>query len=326
MPRTRRLAAICRALSPTAAAGAESERRYPSCGEALGVEPTEDHGLLLSQLAEHGFCILPDVVPPSAIAAVRSASIATAIDHDYLRPLAHQDPTNLPPEAGMWAAQGPFSHGDLALAPYVADPRLLRLMEEASGSDRMGVVTTTVQVNRPRMAAHVWHPDYNDPREGQLPAAAYWPGTATLRPQFLNVLFFISPFTCENGGTWIVPRSHCRPAGEPDGGYAGLGFPEPELGDGLVTAHENTVHAVGPSGSVLVLDCRVWHCAPPNRSDAEVRTRIVLIPSAYLPTYRPTPSAARDDQRPILSGVAAESLRSRDQSRERSRDRAVLTA
>ena len=70
----------------------------------------------------------------------------------------------------------------------------------------------------------------------------------------------------------MVPRSHCRPAGEPDGGYAGLGFPEPELGDGLVAAHENTVHAVGPSGSVLVLDCRVWHCAPPNRSDAEVRT------------------------------------------------------
>ena len=166
--RTRRLAAICRALSPIgplfsgggaggggveleAAAGAESERRYPSCGEALGVEPTEDHGLLLSQLAEHGFCILRDVVPASAIPAVRGASIATAIDHDYLRPLAHQDPTNPPPPladgaAEMVAAQGPFSHGDLALAPYVADPRLLRLMEEASGSDRMGVVTTTVQV------------------------------------------------------------------------------------------------------------------------------------------------------------------------------------
>ena len=259
-----------------AAAGDSDERRYPSCSKALGVEPTEDHGLLLSQLAEHGFCVLRDVVPPSAIAAVRSASIATAIDHDYLRPLAHQDPTNPPPPlidgtAEMVAAQGPFSHGDLALAPYVADRRLLRLMEEACGCDRMGVVTTTVQVNRPGMAAHVWHPDYNDPREGELPAAAYWPGTATLRPQFLNVLFFISPFTCENGGTWIVPRSHCRPAGEPDGGYAALGFPEPELGDGFVAAHENTVHAVGPSGAVCVLDCRVWHCAPPNRSDAEVR-------------------------------------------------------
>ena len=142
---------LCGEALEAAAAGAESERRYPSCGEALGVEPTEDHGLLLSQLAEHGFCILRDVVPASAIPAVRGASIATAIDHDYLRPLAHQDPTNPPPPladgaAEMVAAQGPFSHGDLALAPYVADARLLRLMEEACGCDRMGVVTTTVQV------------------------------------------------------------------------------------------------------------------------------------------------------------------------------------
>ena len=65
----------------------------------------------------------------------------------------------------------------------------------------------------------------------------------------------LSDFTRQNGGTLIAPASHTRAAAE-----------SPQLweGEGAAQPRTDAVHVVAPAGSVCVLDCRVWHCLPPN--------------------------------------------------------------
>ena len=288
----RRLEAIGRALSagPSAVAGPK-QRPFPTSAEALGVGPGSSHAEMVVQLQQFGFCICADVIPPEEVVAVREAATRAAIEHDYIA----SDPGVLdgtaPPMEG-WAAKGPdvVLRGGL-LAPFVADTRLLAVVQEAMlGGARgrqqaLSVFTTTAQVNPPGMPAHIWHIDTNE-QEGP---GGVFSGSTLMRPSCINALFFLSPFTAENGGTWLLPGSHQRSPGSQDQGFASLGFPDAELGNGVIAPHPNTVHAAGPAGSVCLFDCRMWHCAAPNKS-SESR---VMINVRYTPTQR-SPWKPRD--------------------------------
>ena len=69
-------------------------------------------------------------------------------------------------------------------------------------------------------------------------------------PVVCNVLWMVSDFTVENGGTRIVPGSHLSGTNpEPYGDYS-------------------TVNAVGKAGSAVIFEGRTWHSADFNTSDA----------------------------------------------------------
>ena len=69
-------------------------------------------------------------------------------------------------------------------------------------------------------------------------------------PVICNVLWMISDFTVENGGTRIVPGSHLSGTNpEPYGDYP-------------------TINATGKAGSAVIFEGRTWHSADLNTSDA----------------------------------------------------------
>ena len=86
----------------------------------------------------------------------------------------------------------------------------------------------------------------------------------------------LTPFTPGNGGTYVLPCSHRREPGEPEGGFHGLGFPTSSLGDGQIPPHPDTVHVTGEAGCVCCFDGRLWHAAAPNRTEDQPRVMVNL--------------------------------------------------
>ena len=73
----------------------------------------------------------------------------------------------------------------------------------------------------------------------------------------ITTLWMLSDFTAENGGTWVVPRSHtARMEGNGPTVHGDDGQP-----------HPSTVAALGQAGDVLIFDCRLDHTAGPNESN-----------------------------------------------------------
>ncbi len=72
-------------------------------------------------------------------------------------------------------------------------------------------------------------------------------------PLAMNVMWMLVDFTEDNGATRLVPGSHLRPSEPPH--------------DGSV----ETVAGVGPAGTALVFDGRIWHGTGANTTAAERR-------------------------------------------------------
>ena len=86
----------------------------------------------------------------------------------------------------------------------------------------------------------------------------------------LSVLWMLSPFGPETGGTWVVPRSHRDPLNPrmhqtPEGLRERIDQFKPIRGE---------IQVVGPEGSALVMDSRIWHSTGANPSP-EPRVAII---------------------------------------------------
>ena len=84
----------------------------------------------------------------------------------------------------------------------------------------------------------------------------------------VNVMWMLNDFTEENGGTRLVPRSHLigrRPDKERDGDV-------------------ESIAAVGPAGSAMVFDGRIWHGTGANVSDGP---RLGMLTTFCAPQFRP---------------------------------------
>ena len=308
--RLRRLRQLSGALRPAGAArspGADphSPADFPSCADALGITPSDDLVLMLSQLRRHGLCVLRDVIPADAVGAIRDAAIETARAHQS-DPERYAIGPMRKGESQWWAVKSPFTRGDLGLAPYVGDSRLRALMEAAFGRPGAGIsaVTSSAQINLPLCAANFWH-TFEQASTAAQPPEAHWPGSRVLRPRLLNCLFFLSDFTRQNGGTWIVPGTHRRPAGLPFAGFHSVGFsseddPAEAAAGGEVAPHHETVHVTGSAGCVCCFDTRLWHCAPPNNTD-EPRAMLNI---RFAPTDLLEPSQPGDYERALVNGYA----------------------
>ena len=112
------------------------------------------------------------------------------------------------PDADMWHVAGVLRH-DQSFAPQVANSRLLAVLTDAFGvgadAAELLVTYTTLQVNRPGMeigrGAGGWHSDGNLAQQSCYEA----PHAQVHRPGHINCLWFLSDFSVENGGTWMIP-------------------------------------------------------------------------------------------------------------------------
>ncbi len=118
-----------------------------------------------------------------------------------------------------------------------------------------------------------WMPPPTRPNRRHLPAGSInralfdideLHGEAISPPVVVNVLWMLDPFTEENGGTRVVPRSHLL-GRQPD---------------------ENAVSvaATAPAGTALVVDGRTWHGTGANIGGGERRA---VLTTFCAPQFRP---------------------------------------
>lgn len=117
----------------------------------------------------------------------------------------------------------------------------------------MRISYTSAIVNEPGNARGRWHADwpFNQLNAGHIPAP--YPVDTMFH---LTTLWMLSPFSKENGGTLIRPKSH-RENNNPTG----------DSGIDPLSPLEDEINVRGQAGSVLVMDSRMWHATSPNSTD-----------------------------------------------------------
>lgn len=202
----------------------------------------------LNRIRRDGWCVVEGVIPEDEVDAIRDqVSYSTGI---HGRSQAA--------EQGIGHVPG-FIRYDQSLAPYLADAKLMALLEALLGSF-VKVSYTTATINRPGNLRGRWHADwpFNQINAAHVPAP--YPDAV----MHITTLWMLSPFTPENGGTLIVPGSH-RWADNPTG----------NVDVDPLAPYLTEINATGSAGSVLVLDSRIWHATAPNKSP-EDRVSVVV--------------------------------------------------
>ena len=201
------------------------------------------------EIRERGFCVLRGVIPES-----RCEQIAASLSQTVRR-LSEQYPS--PNQIGF--VPGLINH-DQSFAEYLSAPPVLDLCEELLGHN-IRITFTSAIINHPGNHRGDWHSDwpFNQTNAGHVPAP--YPD----RIMHLTTLWMITEFTFENGATLIVPRSHLESTNPTAADWEGRAD-QP-------LASERP--ALGPAGSVLVMDSRLWHATSPNTT-AEDRVALAV--------------------------------------------------
>ncbi len=213
----------------------------------------------LNQLRREGFCVLDRIIPAHEVDSVRNGVVAghvrATIEYEALG-------GNLGRQTDAKGGPGTCAIAYLSdLTPYLADTRLLPLVRAVFGQ-HVRIAQTEFKTQAPGREDTDWRGFHSDwphdlsDRDQAGRVAQPFPNV----PMQLSVLWMLSAFGPETGGTWIVPRTHRDPH-------------NPRLHqtpEGL-TEHVNQLESIpgeiqvrGAAGSVLVMDSRVWHSAGAN--------------------------------------------------------------
>lgn len=196
----------------------------------------------VEEIRSNGFCVLDNLIPPEKVDAIRESVLKTVASYRRNDTAA----TQIGFVPGLIAI-------DQSYAEYLADGRLLSIVETLLGHD-VRISFTSAIVNEPGNARGNWHADwpFNQLNAGHVPAP--YPVDAVFH---LTTLWMLSPFSEENGGTLVLPRSH-RKETNPTGDAS----IDPQ------TSFKEEINVQGDAGSVLVMDSRMWHATSPNRTGA----------------------------------------------------------
>ena len=189
----------------------------------------------------NGWCLLEGIIPAEEVALVRKSVEVTVEEHQ-----------NKAAPDGIGHLPG-LIRFDQSLAPYLADKRILEIVETLIG-EHLRISFTTAQINFPGNERQEWHADwpFNQRTAGHVPAP--YPDAV----MHVTSLWMLSSFTKENGGTLIVPGSH-RANSNPSG----------PNGIDPCSPYPTEMQVTGSAGSVVVFDSRLWHAAAPNYSQRQ---------------------------------------------------------
>ncbi|MBM3803112.1 MAG: phytanoyl-CoA dioxygenase family protein [Acidimicrobiia bacterium] len=204
-----------------------------------------DYDALRSELAEKGFCSIPDVIPGDAIGPIRESIARDVRSHtDVPMPTGH-----VPGFLGL----------NQSLAPYLTDERVMRFVESVFGPHfRISMHTGTVNGSGiPRGAFHADWP-YNQKSAARI--SAPYPDVIT----HLVTFWMLTDFTEENGATILVPGSHRH--GDHPGPRNGIDPMKPYPGE---------CRMLGKAGTVVAFDSRLWHAVAPNVTN-EDRVAVII--------------------------------------------------
>lgn len=263
--------------------------------------PTQDRARLEADLDGFGYCVVARALAGTALAEVRQrlaeqAEGERALAIDYKNP-ANTDPLN------QWINML-LNKGE-AFQRVLGHPLVDGLIEHLLGPGFL-LSTLDAHVVRPgaeTMPLHTdqwWMPspvapgaDYRRPGAMQREQ-----GTATdpdARPATIsaavvcNVMWLVSDFTEEIGATRLVPRSHLSGA-----------VPDPSVPHVIPS-----IAAVGPAGTAVVLDGRLWHGAGANTGDA---VRYGITTNCCAPQCRPLENYTRGLRPEVMESLAPDLL------------------
>jgi ectoine hydroxylase-related dioxygenase (phytanoyl-CoA dioxygenase family) len=209
---------------------------------------TADLEHVTAQLLDEGFCVLRDVVPAAQVRALDQALAADFAAAPFCEGKFYGERTR---RFGRVLARSQLA------APLVTHPLVLAVVQRV-----LGAWADTIQLNLTQAIAI-------DPGElAQMPHRDedMWGGPKGEIEYLVNVMWALTPFTRENGGTRLWPGSH-RPADEPR-------FAEDEA----------IVPAFGPGSALLFLGSTL-HAAGPNASAGVRRGLITGYSLGWLKTY-----------------------------------------
>lgn len=251
-------------------------------------EPTRNLAVAKANLREFGYCLLPDMLSPDQVAALRARVVAQA---------AAEESRGLVDQAqGKTATQYVYMliNKGAVFLELVQNATMLELIESVLGPDFLLSAYDAI-ISKPGgglMPLHTdqwWMPSpvpRNQPpiRVGMMRRFTHRPvnadpSTPISAAAVANVMWMVSDFTADNGATRLVPGSHL--AGEQ---------PDPS-----VPHKVDSIAGVGPAGSALVFDGRLWHATGSNVTD---QARLGVITAYCGPQFRPMENytlGVRDD-------------------------------
>ena len=211
------------------------------------------------QVREDGYCIIPGVISPDEVVAVRDAvwaelevqRAAWEAEVEKMK-LAGQQ---LPP-SGMLTAEG-LINGVPAMGRHVAHPAIAAVCDALLGFFwRISAVSAIA--TSPGNKRGYWHADwpYNHSLATSL-SAPYADACFNL-----SAIIPLTEFAPTTGSTVVVPRSHRIPYNPTGGGRAERMQPRPD-----------EVQITADPGDALFYDSRLWHCVGANCSS---HSRIIV--------------------------------------------------
>ncbi len=202
----------------------------------------------VTQLRKEGWCVLEDVIPADVVDAVREEVETSEADYNEFSK-----------ENGRW------KRNVISFIPkfagHLANERLLAVIQQLLGP-QVRISQTEYKTRPPHYElVRAYHSDFPYDLNQKWHIPQPFPSAVI----GITTLWMLSEFTTENGGTWIVPKTHVD-VRNPRGKNDNIGDRNPIEGE---------MQATGSAGSVLIMDSRIWHSNAANPS-AGKRTAVVV--------------------------------------------------
>ena len=210
---------------------------------------------LKSEILQSGYCLIEDVISQTEIPHIRDEIQRDVWAHNVL-----DSPTGYVPG---------FLRFNQSLAPYLADAKIMAVMESVFGP-HVRISMLTGSVNAPGLPRGSLHSDWPFNQKSQAHIPAPYPDT------LIHVVTFwmLTDFTIPNGATILIPQSHKRDS-NPSAGHIDPSEAQPG------PDQPSEVRLIGKAGSVALVDARMWHAEAPNVSDHK---RVAVI-ARYAPWW-----------------------------------------
>jgi ectoine hydroxylase-related dioxygenase (phytanoyl-CoA dioxygenase family) len=198
------------------------------------------HSHIDNELAEHGFCVVPDVLSASELACVRSA-LSCAIELAAKGRAGTFNPM-LDPNANNIRVNN-LPDFDPLFVDLLRHPRALPIVRDHLGADAY-VSNFTANVALPGSGSMRLHSDQ------ALIIPGPWVASAAM-----NIIWCLDDIHADNGATRYLPGSHrCR-----------------TLDEVPTDAMERLQSFCAPAGAIIAMEGRLWHTSGPNSTRNERR-------------------------------------------------------
>lgn len=212
-------------------------------------------------LKMEGWCRVDDVVPADRVDEIREE-----VETGHKQALADYE---------AWGGSLGFQCGPTEepgrnavayvpnLASYFGDERVIGIAQ-AMLDPHVRISQTEFKTRPPNDHSNrvLWHTDFpHDLTDRERAGSVSMPFPNVTMG--LTTLWILTPYSPENGGTWIVPRSH-RDLRNPRSHLDPRNPPQDDIRDDEPIPGE--IQLAGPAGSVVMIDSRVWHSSGSNPS------------------------------------------------------------